>query len=1522
MSMTGADANVNIRVDVDDAGAQARMAALEQRLKALERDFGSGSRAQKNYSQELDRVSNRVQRVDKNHKSLLSTGMAFGKMIGGLTKYIKMHALGYGGLIAIMGLFKLSLMAGQVTMKAFHATMRATGAAAGFAVAAIGTVLAALRELQAAQMAPLMGGMKDSRSSLNTLGADRRFAMFDAKTMSGIVQAAAMQGKTINAAFRNELARMADFSLGDPKRLAEVQKIFLQMEKDKKVTSGTYESLKTQAPMLAKAFDEMAGSQKKGEAAAKSGKVTYEKFFKAVMDGNLKALEPFKGALDLVNATLLGRLKQSFGGIKEQLTRLGEPFLEMFKKPILMVEREISLFVLKINGTLRKVFPQLFKVSNMNNNMITRSFDRMANSVNANMEKLVGFTGKIGDMGKSIAKFFSGIGGYLERMTAGWDNLYKNILKPIGIELVRTFNHIFDVFNDHLTQQSLNNWQIAIENIGKAVRGLVDGFAQLKKLMAPITQAITTMIGAIAGIATAPGLNVLLPLLMMGKMMGGKRGGGGANGAAGAGGMARTGMGLAAMGMLAPGAGGLGMLMLPLMMGMSGFGKGTQSGAASGQAYAKNRDYTNQRGAQPSRLFSAAFSGRLGSNTIDNNRDGLGRGTSMYLSHPSARAAFSNARNDSLASSVQARLQAVRQGDSNALSSLKRDPAALRARGLDVRGGYLHDSTTGTRLTDRQHQEAARELNPLRHGTSRQDALKGMKADALQVGKLQGKAFVAHSAKQFGKSAGMMAATVGATMLGGYITQRAGTNNTAAAIGGGLSGAGMGASLGAAFGPWGMLAGALGGGALGAISGYRNADKLREKQRATSIESVRAAITGDRLFNRQSDFSGATEGAAKVLTDIDKLTTGSATNLNDRLKTAKADQKLSKTGMREKFRQFVMEQTGATSVTEGSMARATNTIGSFVDGLRRTNGFHIKGGTLGDGGYDSENNAMEGLAKQFLESMGADQSVIEKMNGKGKGKGAFGVIDYFAGLPQAENISELNKELKELKELFPDVAAGNFQYKAELEKIAVKQIAFNENTAITSNVLEGTGVEMEQVADLFDKTNRSLSDVSIGLTDFNKLIGMTGDVAVRIANGAGRFARTLLQNTQSDMNVAESRSRLEEQIKTMFTSGSVDKNQGTIVAGQTMNEIIGNAMSELSAGNVNFKDLVGTSDTDKGKLIGQAELLLKKAKDRGVDQDIINQLEKSLYGDVGEDGTRSGGMVDQIKNARTDPFARMQFDGQFSTDFENAMTLAVSTAATAIQGGTKVGDALDTGTSNLVAFLKKNGMTIDAKTEEKIRNMLGGSIQNSAAAMQMAMVTGGKYAADAIRAALTGGAPPAVPLTGGTTPAVTGSGGGGHNGPLGGDGPFKGKPMPNGDTTSSRFAATLASHSRFNSMVAGKRSITSGVRNTNLGSMGSDHKSGRAYDLVGDNLVSYADTVKGAGGFAEFHGSPGGGSRHLHVVPPQGDSSSPAMVGGGNGSTYNYNIEVIGSPGMDVNSLAETVMEKIRRTERSNRERS
>ena len=196
------------------------------------------------------------------------------------------------------------------------------------------------------------------------------------------------------------------------------------------------------------------------------------------------------------------------------------------------------------------------------------------------------------------------------------------------------------------------------------------------------------------------------------------------------------------------------------------------------------------------------------------------------------------------------------------------------------------------------------------------------------------------------------------------------------------------------------------------------------------------------------------------------------------------------------------------------------------------------------------------------------------------------------------------------------------------------------------------------------------------------------------------------------------------------------------------------------------------------------------------------------------------------------------------------------------------------------------------------------------------MVTGGAYAADAIRAALTGGTPPTKPGGGSGTASSAGASAAAFRKAEEAD-----KAAAGGDTTSSRFSRTLASHSMFNSRIPGRRSITSGVRGTNLGSLGSDHKYGRAYDLVGDNLVSYANMVNGSGGFAEFHGGAGDGSRHLHVVPPSGDSSSPAMVGSGAGTTNYYNIEVVGSPGMDVNLLADTVMERIKRADRTNRER-
>lgn len=149
-----------------------------------------------------------------------------------------------------------------------------------------------------------------------------------------------------------------------------------------------------------------------------------------------------------------------------------------------------------------------------------------------------------------------------------------------------------------------------------------------------------------------------------------------------------------------------------------------------------------------------------------------------------------------------------------------------------------------------------------------------------------------------------------------------------------------------------------------------------------------------------------------------------------------------------------------------------------------------------------------------------------------------------------------------------------------------------------------------------------------------------------------------------------------------------------------------------------------------------------------------------------------------------------------------------------------------------------------------------------------------------------------------------------------------------GDTSTPRaLRATMGAHSRFNSMLPGKRMITSSWREWGLGSPSSDHATGRAFDLTGDNLQQYAKNITDAGGFAEFHGV--NGQRHLHVVPPigpMGDTSTPrvaASMASGSGVSYggdSFNITVVESK--DARATADEVVKKILDMQKTARRRA
>lgn len=1542
----GADASVSIKVDVDDAGAQARIAALEARLKALEKQFGGTGKGAQNYGKQLDDVSKKAGSSDKSHKNLMKSGDALGKMFGRVGKFAKFAGIEFLALTAGLGAMKLALWAGQTAMKGFQALLRGMGAAAGVAVGAIATVLAALREVQAVKLAPILGGVGNAKTQSNAFFADRRFAMFDQKTMASIMQSAAEQGQVIDASFRNQLAGLANYSLGDPKKLASIQKVFQQVQKDGKVTAKTYAELQTASPALAKAFDEMAGGTKKGEAAAKAGSVTYKKFFDAVQEGKLKALEPFQGALGNINDTLMARFKGSIMGVKEQLTRMGEPLLKGFKRPLTIIEREISLFILKINGTVGKVFPTLFDVKDAGNNSITRMFDKLANSVNTNMGKISGWYASFKTWGQSVRNFFGGTGDVLRKFSAGWDKLYAKILKPIGSEFTKTLGHLFTEFNKTIDSAPLSSFEMAISNIGEIVRNLITGFAQLKVVMAPIVSSFLNVASAISKITSIPGLQMILPLLLMGKLMGGKvlstqlDGAGNKIGSTvkGRGGMGGMGMGMGASMFMSGGMGGGGILsslMMPLMMGMSGFGMNTKYGAASSSNYAANR------ASGAGRIPSALFSNPLGYGFASNMRGGMGVGASALLSGSGSRNAmtggFTNRKGQviqgSVATTQQARIDALMANRAQRASLLGKTAAGMSPHAYLQSKGFAFDSVqqgyrnfaTGQDFTKEEAMAYAKEeQNKVAKGTiatrraSNAKAIQQGKLQAIATGKIQGqaagKAFVKDSAAKFGKAAGSMAATVGATMLGGYITQKAGTNKGMAAAGGALSGAGMGASMGAAFGPYGMLVGAVGGGILGAISGFRNAEKLRAQNTATSIQNVQSQITGGKLFNQQSDFDLARTDAATVYTEMGQLSDFSGSGIKaqiDELKEKKEANDFSIVFM-DALPDMVQGLVDRVATAGYSPLEEEYYIGQDAQNnaiyKSRLSGFVNNDGEQ----FDMERNEIENIGKEYATSLGYTTEAVDQAFGDSRD--SLEALQYLSNLNYESGIKGLEADLKALEEKYPDVGAASQAYKEELEKITQKQTDFSTISGKVAGVLEGTGVSMNEVTTLFEKLGLSLSETGVGIKEFNTLIGMTGDVAADRANGAGRLGRSLLAQSQMDLKLEESRSRLQQQLETFFaTRGPQSTLDATTVSSGTLNEIVANAVAALAAGTTNFVDLVGTAGKDgepgtPGQLQNQLYELLLQGYASDVSPDVMALLNSAILGSP-ETATEPArpGMLGDLELAKTDPFARAQFDAGFNQAFTNMMTGAANDITASVTPATteeEIKALLDAKVDAIENFMTMQGMEMTPEARAKIETMLQSTFLNSSTAMADALYKGGTFVAAAIRSALTD--PNGTPLipTAGTTPA------GGV--PAGG--------VPPGDTTTSRFARTMSSHNRLNAMVPGKRMVTSGLRNTNLGSMGSDHATGAAYDLVGDNLVSYANNVKTAGGFAEFHGDTA--NKHLHVVPPSGDTTSPRSVGyDSGGSTNNYNFQIHGD-GADPQEIANAVMDRIARAERNRRERS
>jgi hypothetical protein len=511
---------------------------LYDKLKKLDVELRQKSKDVSRLKSDFDKLDKGIGNARKNVDRMRGGVSQLGRWFSQLMKLVKFVVIEFGVMALAIGALKLALFAGELAVKAFDVTMRGLGVAvgwtAGTVVAGIGTILAAVRQLNMAKLAPLLAPQVQASGlggagQASLLEASRGLAMFEAQTLTSITAEAARAGTTIDGQFLNLVKTLGNFAIvaSDPNTaLSELTVAFLQASKEGKVTEDIFESIAQASPDLKKGFEEVYGSGKKLEQALKSGKVSFSSLLQMFEDGTVKSLEPFQDALDGVNNTLIGRLKQSLKGVKEQLIELGAPLLEVLIGPLGALERNVRIFLFRVKPTIQNVFSQLFPSDG--GSTMPRFFDSLAKAVNEHLPKMVGFLDRMRDGWQSFSQgwsgFFGKIGKYLKDVTSSWNTLWNKILKPIGTEFFEIVDHAIREFGGFIEEGNFDTFASKLSVISDGIKDLITGFNELRKVLAPIVSSVLTLLSALMQILKLPGMGMLAATAGLGMYM--SRGGG------------------------------------------------------------------------------------------------------------------------------------------------------------------------------------------------------------------------------------------------------------------------------------------------------------------------------------------------------------------------------------------------------------------------------------------------------------------------------------------------------------------------------------------------------------------------------------------------------------------------------------------------------------------------------------------------------------------------------------------------------------------------------------------------------------------------------------------------------------------------------------------------------------------------------------------------------------------------------------------------------------------------------------
>jgi hypothetical protein len=1324
-------ADVVINIDVDDANARARLTALEQRLRRLDAIGGRTGKSFDGLGGDIDGATNSANKLndtlgetnnklgDSNKKSRIaamslrtvgSSAKVLGTVFGRLAKFAMFAGIEFGVMAIVLGTLKLALVAGELTSKAFSASLTGLAAVAGLAVGALGGVLAAIRELNNAKMVPLarmakepLTGSSNMASNVSAIMGDRNLGIFKDATLTGSIGATYKAGFQADATLKSMMGTLGNFAVvaSDPdKALSSLTQAFMSARKEGKFTDDTIKTIAEDAPQLADAI--------------KASGMGFEDFFGALRRGEIDSLAPFNDALDRVNDTLIGRFKGSLRVIKEQLTTLGAPLVDLVKGPLAGFERELGFFITSIQPAVRKAFEELFPdTEGRSGGAMGKFFEYLSLQINQALPKIDNFLKGFKGFWGGFRSVFGNLGDWLRRMTSGWNTLFENILKPLGVEVWKTIEHAISGFNDRIndTAGSSKNFGDQIKGIFEGLRGIITGFNNFAKALAPVTSALLQILSIIGKIASNPLISTLLVSGFLGNRLFRKLPGGGPGG-----------------------------------VGVSGPGGFLASAGGAGGSILGRK---------------ALADAQAGKNT-------------MLGAYGSARLA----------------------------------------------------------------------------GGSRAQAAK----EAITFGKSAGRGIA-----EYAKGAAVGGAMVAGTVVGGLISSKARkTDATMQGIGQALSMGGMGAGMGMMIG--GPAGAAIGGGlglAAGAVMGVMGARKAQEEEEKTARERA-----------RQEAFGGLnTLNQTTVRTRIDKM-------------TARQNEVLDAQVAKDRRGQIHSQLRTSLSASARQGDYTTSGYNAFTDIY----------------GFASSSRFDEGDA--FKRAADMQKFLAENTNT---------VTEEQKKL--INSMIEADKAYDTVKKGLDDMTDAQLKAFADEMEISVDDLELASRTFVRSNndlfsALGMTEEQAQKVADKFGKNlvtdlitlDEAVTNLGFSLNEQGKVM----DDAASRAVAAQRTMRRVLEPLNNALEALEKQSRYEaagESFFNLFGAGSKEvTTSGT--------EYLGAFMDTKFQERINAANDPNNTETFQQYVQRITDLLkgqLDAARTQGADPAVIAFLDAQVNG--------VNGVVDRLKLAISDLALRLQEDPAMVASLQGMVNTAVSALNT--EAFRKLSEAdqqnvINQRVGQIEQMLSSSGIEITPDSSAQIKAMILAGMQDSGAFQTLAIVNG-----------FNQGTAQMIERLNGVTLKVESQGGGDT------DDTRSPRRSRTGDTTSSRWRGTLGKHMAVSSLVPGNRTITSGVRDFNLGSPSSDHLTGNAYDLTGDNLGQYAGAINDSGGFAEVHGS--AGSRHLHVVPPMGDSTTPAMVGGmssaGGSMTNNYTINVNGgSDPADI--IARKVIDEIDRRERTSRERS